>query len=271
MEKAGVFHIEYLQSELVRRMQHNAQYSLRSFARDLNVAPSWLSEVLNNKKGISAGKAEEILSKIGHSAREKELFILSVTSSHARKKSDRSEALAQLKKSGLISHKTKQLDESEFQPISQWYYNAILELVELEDCEHTEKWLAKKLRLPQKLISKAVNDLIRIGWLKLENSKFRPIFEDSETTFDIPSSAIKTYHEQILKKAEQAIFEQPVEVREFLSFTSAFNTKDVSEAKQAIRDFQKDFAKRFYDKKQKKNSVYQLSIQFFRVDSNGGE
>ncbi len=95
--------------------------------------------------------------------------------------------------------------------------------------------------------------------------------DKSRQSVSRPSPKAKNDNEQILKKADQALHEQSIEDREFISFTVAFNRKDLQEAKEAIRDFQKSFANRFYDKKQKKNSVYQLSVQFFRMDNSGGE
>lgn len=49
-----------LQQLLCAKQQKNGRYSLRAFARDLKISPSFLSEVLNGKYGISKKLARQI-------------------------------------------------------------------------------------------------------------------------------------------------------------------------------------------------------------------
>ena len=57
-----------LKSELASRTNQNPNYSLRAFARDLDLAPSRLSEVLNGKQGLSTQAAEKIAKTLGYFA-----------------------------------------------------------------------------------------------------------------------------------------------------------------------------------------------------------
>jgi uncharacterized protein (TIGR02147 family) len=84
----------------------------------------------------------------------------------------------------------------------------------------------------------------------------------------VPSNAIKKHHDEMLKKAEESLYTDDISQREFLNMTLAFSKKQMKEAKMAIRLFQEDFAKKFYSKESQKDSVYQLSVQLFRLDSN---
>ena len=45
--------VQILNEKFKERVQANSAYSLRSFARDLKVSPSTLSEIFNQKKGLS--------------------------------------------------------------------------------------------------------------------------------------------------------------------------------------------------------------------------
>lgn len=80
---------EILSREFQKRRERNANYSLRSFARDLDLAPSRLSEILNYKQGLSQEKAKEVCQALPISNYEKEVFLLSVQASHARRKLDK--------------------------------------------------------------------------------------------------------------------------------------------------------------------------------------
>lgn len=259
------YHINYLNSELERRLKRNPRYSLRSFAQDLSITSSWLSEVLSGKKGMSINKAQTLCFELGLSSVESKLFQLSVQACHARRKQDRTQAQEQLRDYKIGKSALKKINADEFQGISDWYYNALLELTELEECEHTEEWFSQKLNLPLRLVSAALKRLIAQEFIKYENGKYVATHVESATTFDIPSENIKKYHRQVMEIASRALQEQSVQQRDFANMTLAFDSDRIAEAQRYLRKFQQDFAKEFYPKKNK-NSVYQLSIHFFRLD-----
>jgi hypothetical protein len=264
------FHVRYLSEELVRRTQKNNAYSLRSFARDLDITSSWLSEVLNGKKGMSEDKAGIMATSLGLSSVERKLFQLSVKAAHARSRKDR--LLAQKELSNFEQGKSslQKMSVDGFQPFSEWYFLPLLEMSELTECEHTPEWFAKKLNLSVTLTTDALKRLIAGKQMIYENGKFHASHTESSTTFDIPSAAIKKFHQQMMSQAERALTEQPVQQREFTNMTLAFEGDRVEDAQRFIRKFQQEFAEQFYpDKAQQKDSVYQLSIQFFRLDQKG--
>ena len=53
-----------LEWELQRRRSHNSRYSLRAFARDLRLSPSYLSEVLAGKHHLSKARAEDLVGQL---------------------------------------------------------------------------------------------------------------------------------------------------------------------------------------------------------------
>ena len=270
MEANHNYHIRYLSAELERRVRKNAQYSLRSFARDLSITSSWLSEVLNGKKGMSAEKAQGLCYDLGLSSVEGKLFQLSVRASHSRSAKDRTLAQQELKKFRAGKSSLKKLTSEEFQPLSDWYYLALLELTELPECLHTPEWFAKKMNLPLRLIQSALKQLQDKGHLKFESGQFVASHTESVTTFDIPSETIKNHHRQMMDQARLALQEQPVQQRDFLNMTLAFESDRAEEAQKVLRKFQQEFAKQFYPQDaDSKNSVYQLSMQFFRLDKKG--
>jgi len=257
-------YIDILNAELEERLAKNNSYSLRAFARDLHISPSRLSEILNRKKGLSEKAAEDIADLLNLNKKEKDFFILSVNSQHARSPKAKTTASKNLK--SKLKSKAHQISLDEFERAHNWYHLAILELIELKDCEHNAQWFAQKLKLQKVVVEAALDRLTKLGWLTLENGKYIARDRESESTFDVPSKAIKTYHEEMLAKANQSLFTQSVDSREFLNMTLAFSQEEVSEAKEFIRKFQKEFAERFYADEKEKDSIYQLSVQLFRLD-----
>ena len=261
-------YIDILKHQLETRSAKNSSYSLRAFARDLDLNPSRLSEILSKKKGLSLQAATTLAEKLGLNSEEKEFFLLSVKAQHARSLKAKDEATTTL--NGLMApqKKIKQFKLQEIEQAYNWYHTAILELTELKDCQHTVEWFAKKLKLKKVIIKNALERLENIGWITFENGIYKSSYSESETTFDVPSDTIRKYHEEILKKAELSLMTDNVLEREFLNMTLAFSKEHMEEAKEAIRLFQKSFADKFYPKEQDKDSVYQLSVHLFRLDSN---
>ena len=265
MKNTNFNYIDILNNELEQRSAKNASYSLRAFARDLNMNASRLSEILNRKKGISEKAAKEVAENLNLNDKEKEFFILSATSQHSRSSKIKEEATLNLK--NQLKIKAHDVSLEEFERAQNWYHFAILELIELKDCDHTVKWFAQKLKLKTVVVQGAVDRLLSLGWLSLKDGKFVARDNESQSSYDVPSNAIKKYHEEILNKAGQSLFTDDVKEREFLNMTLAFSQDQVDEAKEAIRKFQKEFAEKFYVPEKEKDSVYQLSVQLFRLDT----
>lgn len=255
-------HLSVLQTELKLRRARNSAYSLRSFGRDLGIAPSALSNVLSGKKGLSEKKAASIAEKIGLGEAEQEMFLLSTRARHARKRTERLGAEAE-----LVSRKNlHQIDEREIALAQSWYHQAILELTELEECDHSMEWFARRLGLSLVETRAGIELLQKLGWLKYEKGHYKAKWTTTNASAEVPSQAIKGFHRQILAKADHAILRQDLASREFQSTTFAFDTRKLKDAKKAIRAFQQKFSREFYSASKNKNSVYQVSIQFFRLD-----
>ena len=268
MKKIKFNYIDILNEQLEVRSAKNGNYSLRAFARDLELSPSRLSQILNKKKGLSEKAAEVIALKLGLNARERDYFVLSAKAQHSRSLKDKASATQDLTAIFTPKLLSKALDNHEFELAHSWYHMAILELLELRDCEHSVEWFAKKLKLKKIIIKNALERLEKIGWITIQNGSYRASFESNVSPNDLPSDAIKKFHDDMLKKAETALFTDNIHEREFQNMTLAFSQAQMQEAKAAIRSFQKEFAKKFYPETQDRDSVYQLSVQLFRLDSN---
>ena len=79
------------------RVASDPQYSLRAFARDLEISASRLSAVLRGKQGLSEASATRLASKLGMEALTAQRFILMVLAADSRSKKRRSEALSLFK------------------------------------------------------------------------------------------------------------------------------------------------------------------------------
>jgi uncharacterized protein (TIGR02147 family) len=252
---------QILKHELEARCDQNPRYSLRAFARDLDLAPSRLSELLSGKQGLSRAAAQRICAALNFSKEETDRFCDLVDSLHARSEADRVAASARLRKYEKVS-KVYQLQEDAFRVISEWYHLGILELMQLKDFRDDSRWLASKLGISQVQVELAIERLLRLRLLAKENDRLVPAKEQGNVPDDIPSASIKKFHRQILEKASEALYMQGKDQREFGAVVIAVNKSQLAELKADMRKFQHEICTKASEAPDK-DGLYCLAIQFF--------
>jgi len=271
MSKEKVFdYRQILLRELATRTRRNPGYSLRAFARDLQIPAPKLSQALRGIKGFSAKRANEIAERLKLSSIERELFVDLVESEHSRSQIGREQAKAR------VLQKTKEdgfaeLDLERFQIISDWFHFAILELTDVTGFKSDAKWISRRLGVPFEETKKAIERLLDFGLLS-ENKKgeLKQTQTDLATPSGIPSRAIREQHSQLLHKADKALENYDVNERDFSAITLAISSEDIPKAKILIKDFRRKFNKEL-QKAPKKDRVYCISIQFFPLIKKDGD
>jgi uncharacterized protein (TIGR02147 family) len=256
---------QYLLSEFKKRSVKNPQYSLRAFARDLCLSPSRLSEALNRKCGISPKKATRIADIIGLSQTESQCFVTLVEAEHGRSKALRIRAASELEKLGREpTEKTLELEWLKY--FTSWHHTALLELVFVTDFKPLPIWIARRLGISVVDARDALNRLLYLGLLKIENGKVyrEPGFLASPT--DVASSDGKRIQREFLKKAEESLNLHPLEKRDITATTFPIDSKKIKAAKLAIKNFQRKFCQEFVNTSDPRDRVYTLAIQLFALD-----
>jgi uncharacterized protein (TIGR02147 family) len=236
---------EFLKEELVRRQTRNPRYSLRAFARALEISPSQLSQMLNGKRAITAKTLHRVCESLCMSPLERkdmfERFTLSEAEAHPE---------------------ATTLMEDEFQFISEWYHFAILSLSELPSAKSDPAWIAKRLNIPAATAREALGRLRRLGILT-EGPELKQARKALRVSAERPSIAIRKYHHQILDLANERLESVPMDRRDFSALTIAINPENLSKAKAMIEKFQDDLAA--FLRRGPKIAVYQLACQLFPV------
>lgn len=263
-------HIDLLTNALQSRRDKNPSYSLRAFAKHLDISPSLLSNLLRGSKGISEQKAAQMAKKLQLSKDLSKIFVLSAVGAHDRSATKRKDAAQELAKLQTRKANTKVISESEMNILRSWHYLTLLELLELPECEHSVTWLARKLGLTTMATDKMIDQLLSLKMIQYTDEKYSSVYGETQSEFDTQSEATVDFHRSILAEAQKAIKRDEITKREYISMTLAFDIAKMEEAKESIRDFQEKFAAKFYDKDGDNNSVYQLSMQFFRTDQTIG-
>ena len=253
---------ELLKKEFESRKFGNPAYSLRAFARDLKFPQSRLSAIFKGREGLSRKKALAIAKSLNWPGPATENFCDLVELRHGRSQVARTLAATRLESRGAQTIQHLQMDA--FRAISDWYHLSLRELVRCRGFRLDFAWLAKKLDVPADTLREAWERLVRLDvvWQDRGRWRARDFVASPEGT---PSSAIRSYHLQVLEKARSALANDPVETRDFSSVVFPLAPDQLPEAKKLIREFRRGFSKRLPTSSQPQR-IYNLGIQFFGLD-----
>ncbi len=217
----------------------NPSFSLRAFARKLDLNPSALSEILNGKRRISKNLASRVLFRMGLDPKEQHkilsLFPKAKTSASPHLGPNLEDS------SGLCSdNNITELTADQFHLIGSWYHFAILSLAETTDFKADPLWVAKRLGIKVPEAEAALERLQRLGlaeWSR-RTKTLKLTHAQLSTTDEVRSQAVRQSHHDDLRLCARAIDETDINERDFTSLTLAIDLSKLNEAKKMIRDFQ---------------------------------
>lgn len=262
MENEELDYRLFLKHELEIRRRKNPAYSLRSLSRKLDVSAAYLSQIFSGKRVLSESTGFAFAQKLNWPAKRRKLFQNLILYRRAKKIEVKKAILANIR--DLSELKFLELAHDEFRLISEWFHFAILELSIVRGFRWDPAWIARRLSISKDQVNSAIERLKRVGLLVEKNGKL--VRQNSTYRIrDIQSEAIRLFHAQNLKKAQLALNQQEFADRDFSGTTLAINRDSLPELKSMIRDFRNQL-NHFCEQNRTPDSVYQLSIQLFRLD-----
>lgn len=255
---------KFLLDELRRRERNNPAYSLRAFARDLNVSASRLSEVFSGKCGISRKRALDFSKKMRLSPQDEAIFIDMVDLEHTRSQLSRKWAEERLR-AKLLHAKT--LRPEELSILSEWYYLPLIELLQTANAESTPEFIAKRLGITTEQAAAAMDTLLEMHLVAWYEGRLIPAQPDRSTTANIPTPALRQHNKRYIQMAERAIENKPMPERDFSTIIMAIDKSKMEFAKERIRSFRRELMKEL-EALPNKDAVYCLSMGFFEVTEN---
>lgn len=254
-----------LAKELEDRQRKNKSYSLRAFSRHLGVTPAFISQVFGGKRELSEVTGMKFVQKMKWPVKRRRLF-MSLLQMQKAPDAETKKALEQQVKD-FSELDLLELQHDQFELISLWHHFAIVELIRLPQFKADPKWIARRLNIDIESATSGWERLQRIGLIKKEVTgkwvQSQPFYGIKA----VPSEAIRNFHRSHLKAALAALENQSFESRDITGTTLALPTDRLPEMKLLIKDFQ-DRANRLCAEAETVNSVYQLSVQLFRLDQN---
>jgi uncharacterized protein (TIGR02147 family) len=257
-------YIEILNLEFEKRKLANSAYSLRAFARDLDLSAPRLSQILNKKSGLSFEAAEALAEKLRLDEQQKKWFCDSAAVFSERSSSKKEEFANRIKEYKRESKKFSEINLEYFKVIEDWFHFGILELTYLKDFQNSEAWMAKKLGITKTEVMVAVERMKKLGLITEKDGRLIDTFKFLATPSDVPSISLRKFNAQLMKLAIEALHQQDVNTREISSNIFALNQEQIPEFKDKIREFRRDL-ERFASDQKDKDAVYCLGMQFYSL------
>ncbi len=237
---------------LGEKQQKNTLYSLRAFARDLDISPSILSKILNDKKtpSLALGTKIAIALKLGRN--EQRLFIDSLS-----KKIVSEQGSIDSKDLEIV-----QFDIDNYEIVSKWYHYAILELTFVDNFQSDSSWIANELGISEQEVNDAISRLLSVGLLEEVDGALKKRNKNITTSNKhLTTPGLMEYQKQILNLAHDCVDKVEHDKRSMQSMTMAIDPEKIDIAKKMIQSFLSDICDYLESGEQKK--VYQVGVSLF--------
>lgn len=240
-----------LLEELVKAQSKNPSYSMRAYAAKLGISQPSISEILSGKRPLTKKMAYKILRGLDRNPDEISNLIKPANSK-------------------TLDAAFTSVDMDSYHLISDWYYYAILSLMETRGFISSGEWVAKRLEISEHQANEAIETLLRLKMVTKDpkNGKLRSSGQQLEAIYpgDTKSMALRKANRQNLELANFALDNVPLTERDFTAITLTFDPKKMEEARQMIKVFRRNF-NRVMEAGHKKE-VYKLCIQLYPLSKD---
>lgn len=237
--------IQYLNDEFRARKLKNSKYSLRAYARDLQVESGFLSRILSKKLPLTPSMADRFL---------KNLKVPTVKAQKLR---------LQLQNS---SERAAYVNEDMVKFLSNWYFYGIIAMFDLAKVQVNARSVSQVLGLSTAESQQALDILEEFGYVQREGSNYTQSY-DFVTTFNIPGTNeyLRNFQKQVLKKAMEALDEIPVGLRSQSSLTFSIKRSKLPTVIKMIHSFRTRLKQYVAKNKKGADEIYNLSLSIYPV------
>jgi len=243
--------------------------SNRWFAQRVGInSSSWLTVVLQGKKGVSKATANKISKVLKHSDFEAEYFEALVLFNQAKTNEDRNRYYNQLL--GLRKEKrVEKVDENQYEFYATWYHSVVRSLIGLIKFKDDFARLAKmvKPQITPAQAKKSVELLENLDLIKKNEESNYELSSANVTTGDhVRSLAIANYQQETMKQGWEALDRFSKEIRDVSTITMGISEKGFGQIKDEIQAFRKRIIK-IATEDEPADRVYQMNLQLFPMGS----
>ena len=219
----------FLQKKFLEFKMVNKHFSLRAFARKLEMQPAATNEILKGKRRVSYKLVDKIATKLQLDPTEKNNLLKNFPHKLVRKTKSAPEKNSQT----LAEQK---LSAQQFELISHWLHFAILTLMKAKDFVSDHLWIAERFNVSAKEVDHAIEKLLSLNLIiKTELGEYKRTSSAISTTDDVLSIALQQSYLTDMEVIKEKIKTVDVLDRDFSALTFLGHPKYLPEAKLIIR------------------------------------
>ncbi|AZZ37199.1 hypothetical protein CIK05_10515 [Bdellovibrio sp. qaytius] len=245
MTKKSMTPVEVLKSILKRKVEKNRKYSLRAFARDLNLSPGRLSVILSGKEEPGHRFIKKILTSAVWEEKEKALF----TAALQEHMGFCEETVAP--QINLYEFSSEDLDSIET--------HTILALLRTKNSTDDHAWIARRLNLTKTVVDLSIQALLKHN--VIAHTKNRYIQKIEGLTYDEKGKNPKRIAERYQRYLQQAMPELLKLEKEhslFGTLVVPLDKEDIPRVKKLLKTVFKKIET--ISNQSKRSEVYNLSV-----------
>lgn len=206
---------DYLREQFIAKVKINKNFSLRSYARFLDIHFATLSQFMSGKRAITKKTIRKLAPRLNATDEHMSQWLSSIEKKSAP---------------NFIQYKT--IDQEQLALLSEWYYDAIVELVQTKHFRKDIAWIAKVFNISYIEADEAVACLFKLGLLGVNEQGDWIVINQLMTTItnnQNTSAALKNYQAELLKKSLNSIELVPFEDRTHSSLVVAISKDQLAE------------------------------------------
>jgi uncharacterized protein (TIGR02147 family) len=239
----------FLQEELARRCARNRHYSLRAFAKFLEMDHSTLSQILRGKRRLMSRTVRRCGMRLGLDEQSVAEFARAA------------EREPEFDDAGL--GEVRRLASDTASLVAEWQHYAILEMVRLREFRTDSRWIARVLGLQVDEVNVALQRLLRLGLLTMD-APDRWTDWSGDTAASVRGftrAALERLAEQSRSQLLQSVGGAAAARCAYSATTVAVPSDRVAEIAERIERFRQELLA-FVTKDAHPDDVYRLEISF---------
>ncbi|MEK2645811.1 DUF4423 domain-containing protein [Bdellovibrio sp. BCCA] len=244
-----------LHNEFEKRKNRNQRYSIRAFAKSLEMEAGALLRLMQGRRTAKDTTAISILKKLEAPLEVQSLILREL------------ENRRQMNKKRMIAPQKKIFPIHEFEDHIDIHHIYTLEALNLQQFKKTHQVpaLASALRISLDEATNIINLLTKLGAISVLDENFAVVYKSfSAVPYDFPSEKRKMLQKEFLKKAQEAIDLFPPELRETDMLSIPISSKDIEKIKMILKHTYSKIHK-ISAKRTKHSHLYNLCLAFYPV------
>ncbi len=261
----------YLRDLVAERRKKGSPCSNRWFAQRVGMqSTSWLSSLLQGRKGLSQASAAKLSKALGHSALQARYFTALVVFNQAKDATARQDGFLKLQAMARLSDPLL-MRETQYGYYSAWQHSAIRALIAMAPFrgggDHAALGAALHPTLTASEVQKSVKVLLDLGLIE----------RDADGTLKVTAAAITTgrkasalqvdlFHQQTLRLAMEAMDRFPKVDREHSSMTLGIAPELLPMVKDILADARRRIGE-LAEASETASQVFQVNMQVFPLSA----